>query len=194
MITIIDSAIYNFLLKFFNMPVLHFLRIITYLGSAQVLISICVMCYILIKNRKIGTLLSVNLILVFLLNRLIKLIVARPRPNVLRLEYETGYSFPSGHAMVSCAFYGLIIVLINKSKMKDLHKKIFIMLLSILILFIGISRVFLGVHYATDVICGFIFALLYLFIFCKYTINRKVNKMNYKNKKETKGKADGSNI
>lgn len=191
MITIIDSAIYNFLLKFFNMPMLHCMRIITYLGSAQVLISICVMCYILIKNRKIGTLLSINLILVFLLNRLIKLIVARPRPNVLRLEYETGYSFPSGHAMVSCAFYGLIIVLINKSKMKALHKKIFIMLLSILILFIGISRVFLGVHYATDVICGFIFATVYLLIFCKYTINRKVLKTNCKIKRTAKGKING---
>jgi len=193
LITEIDFGIYNFLLKFFNMPTLHFMRVITYLGSAHVLISICVMCYILIKNRKIGTLLSINLILVFLLNRLIKIIVARPRPEVLRLEYETGYSFPSGHAMVSCAFYGLIIVLINKSKIKKIYKKILTIVLSLLILFIGISRVFLGVHYATDVICGFIFALMYLFIFCKYTINRKVNKINHKNKKETKGNIDGAN-
>ena len=61
MINLIDTTVYGFIIKFLNMPVTHFMRIITYFGSAQVLISICVITYILMKNKKIPTLISMNL-------------------------------------------------------------------------------------------------------------------------------------
>ena len=78
-----------------------------------------------------------------------------PRPNILRLTDETGYSFPSGHSMASVAFYGFIIYLILSSNMNKYLKIVFSSFLVILIVVIGFSRVYLGVHNASDVIAGY---------------------------------------
>ena len=90
---------------------------------------------------------------------------------MIHMVTEHGYSFPSGHAMISTAFYGLIIYLIYKNANK--HKKIYIALLTILIFLIAVSRVYLGAHYATDVIAGIIFAIIYLIIFIRCILIKK---------------------
>ena len=99
------------------------------------------------------------------LNLLLKNIVERPRPEGYRLITETGYSFPSGHSMISAAFYGLIIYFIWKNVKDKKLKYISCTLLGILIVLIGISRIYLGVHYASDVIGGFTISIVYLIIF-----------------------------
>lgn len=100
-----------------------------------------------------------------MLNLVLKNIVERPRPIGYRLIDETGYSFPSGHSMISTAFYGLIIYLIWKNVRNTKLKYISCILLALLILLIGISRIYLGVHYASDVIGGFTISIAYLIIF-----------------------------
>jgi len=76
-----------------------------------------------------------------------------------------GYSFPSGHSMISAAFYGFLIYLIYK-KVKNKKLKItLIIVLSILIVSIGISRIYLGVHYTSDVLAGFTVSVSYLIIY-----------------------------
>ena len=77
---------------------------------------------------------------------------------------ESGFSFPSGHAMVATAFYGILIFLILKTDIKKVYKKIWIIVLSTVILLIGISRIYLGVHYASDVIAGFSLSISYIII------------------------------
>ena len=113
-------------------------------------------------------------IFVFILNRILKFIIARPRPERLKLVFEDGYSFPSGHSMVAFGFYGFLIYLICKKIENKKIKYPLIVFLSLLILFIGISRVYLGVHYVTDVIGGFIFTFLYLIVFVKYFCKKQI--------------------
>ena len=96
---------------------------------------------------------------------LLKNIIQRPRPIEYRLIDETGYSFPSGHSMVSVAFYGLIIYFMYKSIKISKIKWLLISLLSIVIILIGTSRIYLGVHYTSDVIGGFLISISYLIIF-----------------------------
>lgn len=110
-----------------------FMKVITNLSSAYVLIGITIGIFILCKNKKIGLCVCANLIFITILNLIFKTIVQRPRPDGYRLISESGYSFPSGHSMVSMAFYGLIIYLIWKYVKNKKIKYISCAILSILI-------------------------------------------------------------
>ena len=180
-INLIDTSVYNLIIKLMNTNTTAIMICISYLGSAITLITLSMAFIILLKNKKNASYIVLNLALVFLLNRILKTIVARPRPSVLRLVVENGYSFPSGHAMVSMGFYGFLIYLIWVNIKNKKAKYPLIVLLSLLIISIGLSRIYLGVHYFTDVIGGFIIAMLYLVIFIKflYKRNDKMKKNNY---------------
>ena len=119
----------------------------------------------LVKNKKVGISVFLNLILASLTNYTLKQIVQRPRPIEYRIIDESGYSLPSGHSMVSMAFYGYLIYLIYKQIGNKYIKWSLISLLSLLIISIGISRIYLGVHYVSDVIAGFLVAISYLIIY-----------------------------
>ena len=156
------KIISTFLISDFTTPIAKF---ITNFGGAIFLIILTITLFILIKNKKIGLSIILNLIVITGLNQILKYILHRPRPTEYRLIEETGFSFPSGHSMVSMAFYGYLIYLIYKYvKNKDL-KWISIVLLSILICSIGISRIYLGVHYTSDVLGGFLISLSYLIVY-----------------------------
>lgn len=88
------------------------------------------------------------------LNLILKYLFDRPRPLVPHLVDAYGLSFPSGHAMISASFYGLLIYLVWKNVELAAWRFLIITLLVLLIIFIGFSRVYLHVHYATDVIAG----------------------------------------
>lgn len=140
-------------------------KFVTKLGGAITLISITIILLLGLKNKKIGLLVALNLIISTGLNLLLKNIVQRPRPNEFRLIDETGYSFPSGHSMVSMAFYGFLIYLIYKFVKSKRLKWTLMIVLSILIITIGISRIYLGVHYTSDVLAGFTISVSYLVIY-----------------------------
>lgn len=143
------------------------IKIVTNFGEAIILGIITILILILIKNKKIGLSVLINLCSVTVLNLVLKSILQRPRPNEYRIINETGYSFPSGHSMISMAFYGFIIYLIYKNIKNKYLKWISIILLSILILMIGFSRIYLGVHYVSDVLAGFLFSISYLIVYIK---------------------------
>ena len=152
----------TFLISDFATPIAKF---ITNFGGAIILIGLAFMLFIFIKNKKIGVSIISNLAIITVLNQLLKRIVQRPRPTEFRIVEESGYSFPSGHSMVSMAFYGYSIYLIYKYVKNKYLKWISIILLSILICFIGISRIYLGVHYTSDVLGGFFISISYLIIY-----------------------------
>ncbi len=152
----------TFLISDFATPIAKF---ITNFGGAIFLIIATIILFVLIKNKKIGFSIISNLVIVTILNQLLKNILQRPRPTEFRIVEETGYSFPSGHSMASMAFYGYLIYLIYKYVKNKYLKWTLIVLLGILICTIGISRIYLGVHYTSDVLGGFLISISYLVIY-----------------------------
>lgn len=113
-------------------------------------------------GKRPGLFCTVNLVLVVLLNVLLKELVQRPRPEDINLVVETGFSFPSGHSMVAMAFFGLLVWLVwHYEKDRTLRLACCAGFL-LIILLIGISRIYLGVHYASDVLAGFCISLAWL--------------------------------
>ena len=162
----LDMLVYRLvILNLRSEPLTVIMKVITNLSSAYVLIAITIGILLFIKNKKVGVCVASNLVIATLLNQLLKYIIQRPRPDGYRLIAESGYSFPSGHSMVSMAFYGLIIYLIWKMVKNKKIKYISCGILGLLIPMIGFSRIYLGVHYASDVIGGFAISIVYLFLF-----------------------------
>lgn len=160
-----DNYIIN-LFKYKSDILTNIMKIITFLGSALSIILLTVLLIIVVKGKRNKILILINVIVTTLLNQLLKNVFQRGRPIDSIIE-ESGYSFPSGHSMVSMAFYGFLIYLVYKSNIK--YKGLIIGLLSVLIVLIGISRIYLGVHYPTDVIGGFTLSLSYLLLFIDIT-------------------------
>ncbi len=156
------KMISTFLISDFATPIAKF---ITNFGGAIFIIVLTALLVIAIKNKKIGLSIFTNLVIITVLNQSLKRILQRPRPTEYRIIQETGYSFPSGHSMISMAFYGYLIYLIYRYVKNKYIKWLSISLLSILICLIGISRIYLGVHYTSDVLGGFLISISYLVIY-----------------------------
>jgi len=173
-----DNFYYGYISKLISDQMTFFVKVITNLGSAYALISIAVLMLLIPKKKIYGILTSINLVAIFLLNLLLKYIFTRPRPTDINLIKELGYSFPSAHAMVGTAFYGFLIYLIWQSNIKNKQKWFYSILLGILIILICITRIYLGVHFASDVFGGFLISISYLVLFTsiikKYLPNKKV--------------------
>ena len=157
-----DSVVYNFLVNNRNEALNNFFKIITQFGSALVLIIITILCVIFIRDKKYKILVPANLVTIAIINIVLKNFFLRPRPDELRLIEETGYSFPSGHAMASTAFYGLLIYIVHEKVENKILRNTICIMLGLLILLISISRIYVGVHYTSDVIAGTCFSIAYL--------------------------------
>ena len=161
----IDALVYNKISPLIKNNLTNNIKLLTYLGSVVVVIGITVFVIIFFKNKKYGLFLSIDLALITIIQIILKNIFTRSRPLDIGLIKEKGYSFPSGHSLTSMAFYGLIIYLIYNSKLKRQEKILYITLFSIFILIVGLSRIYLGVHFFTDVVCGFTFSICFLIIY-----------------------------
>ena len=169
-ITTYDVDVYNLLVKSLRCELLTFImKFFTFLCSVLVLAFICIFTLIFYNDKTKASLISINLFINYLLNTLVKHIIRRPRPEGYRLIEEKGFSFPSGHAMVSMAFYGYIMYLIYKNEKVIWRRNLFCCILFFIIIMIGVSRVYLGVHYASDVLAGFFLSIAYLMLFITFS-------------------------
>ena len=167
-----DEPVYNFLFNLYSEKMTFIMRLLTSLGSTLVIISGIISILFLFDFKHFKQMTIISLIGI-ISNHIIKEIVKRPRPSVFKLTSESSYSFPSSHTMMSTIFYGLLIYFIWE-KLKNRKLKILLTIIfSIIILGTGISRIYLGAHYATDVLAGLILGLLYDFFFIKLYINKK---------------------
>jgi len=132
---------------------------VSQLGSPLILIVVgfVVMLYLaLVKKHLWDTaLVPITLVGGIILNEVLKFLFHRPRPALPHLVRVTGLSFPSGHAMMSFIFYGLLIYLLWVNFNSRAFNVVLTAIFTALIVGIGISRIYLGVHYPSDVLAGF---------------------------------------
>jgi membrane-associated phospholipid phosphatase len=164
----IDSAAFDLLsgsVSDFNTRIMQFF---TYLGTHSFLIpaNLVLISYFLFirKHRWYSIKIPVVSLSSLLLMYLLKFLFNRPRPLIPLLKEAQGLSFPSGHALNSMAFYGLLIYLVWRNISQPALKWVLTVLLCFTILMIGTSRVYLRVHYATDVVAGFCVGVMWLII------------------------------
>ena len=158
----IDSIVYDFIFSFNNTALTNIFKIISLLASTKMIILYNIIIVIVMIIRKSNKLVLVPIasILSAIINNVIKIIVARERPGINPLVIETTYSFPSGHSMISILFFGTLLYIINRENYK--YKKAFNIIIPIYILSVGISRIYLGVHYFSDCISGYLIASIIL--------------------------------
>jgi undecaprenyl-diphosphatase len=173
--TKLDTNVFNYLKAHVSERNNDVMEFFTFLGTHQFLIPAnlsLIAFFLFIKKHKwysikIPAIALSSLGLMFLLKGLFD----RERPNVPLLFHAKGLSFPSGHALMSVTFYGLLIYMIFKGIRNKPLKWTLITLLVLLILIIGMSRVYLRVHYATDVIAGYCIGFLWL-VFTVWMLNK----------------------
>ncbi len=150
-LTIMDQYIYRVIHTLQSDTMTSFMIAVTFLGSTVGIILICMICLVIHFQK--GCLISIHVALMAIVNQVIKYLVARPRPTVVHLVKETSYSFPSAHAMASMAVFGMIAYLLWEKH------KVFSIFMMCFPLMIGVTRIYLGVHFASDVIGGFLFSI-----------------------------------
>lgn len=167
--SVFDEVFYNMLVR--NQFLDKLMKIITNFGSFIFLLIMSIILFLVIKDKRTGLAIPIGVLGIAVINYTIKNIIKRVRPVGIALIDETGYSFPSGHTSSSVVFYGLIMFIVLKY-IKDKRKKAIIcsLLISIMIL-IGLSRIYLGVHYATDVLGAMILSSIYLILYTQIIKN-----------------------
>lgn len=155
-----DVVVGDFIRSFATERLTNLAVFITQLGSAFVEISLMFVVggYLLFRLKHIweATVLASSLVGGWLLNTVLKAVFHRTRPNIQHLVEAGGYSFPSGHAMIAAAFYGVLGYLLWLNLRERSKPSWYVIVLTVgLIIAIGISRVYLGVHFPSDVVAGF---------------------------------------
>lgn len=164
----LDELAYRlFVEKLRSDPLTSVMEGFTGLLSIPVLLVMTLIVTAFAPGKAPGRCVAANLACVLVLNVVLKQIVQRPRPDGFRLIAETGYSFPSGHSMVSMAFFGLLVWMIWVYEKDRLMRNVWCILMGLVIVMVGVSRIYLGVHYASDVLAGFCVSLVWLGFYTK---------------------------
>ncbi len=179
----IDKDVFLFWSRHVNANTTQLMQTFTFFGSHFFLVpaNLLLIAYSFYVKKdiwftiKTAAVATSSLLLMFGL----KLFFTRPRPVTPLLKEVAGFSFPSGHAFMSFTFFGLLIFMVNK-RVKNVPLKIVLIVLFLSIsLMVGISRVYLRVHYATDVMAGFAMGILWLILslWVLHIIEKNKNKL-----------------
>lgn len=153
-----DRAVMSFTGSFVSPWLTGVFKFVTLFGTYGLQLALSVILLVVLYRRarwREGVMLVTAVNGAGLLNIILKNIIQRPRPDVPPLVTATGYSFPSGHAMLSMAFYGMLAYILLREVGGTGRKAAVLAGFAAFVLLIGVSRVYLGVHYPTDVLAGF---------------------------------------
>ena len=161
-----DQAVFNALDPFVTARNNDFMMFITFLGTHEFLIPanlILLTYFLFIKKHKwysikIPAIALTSLLLMFLL----KNAFGRERPLIPLLYEAAGLSFPSGHALMAVTFYGLLGYIVWQTVKNQVLKWLLLLFFLVLVILIGFSRIYLRVHYTSDVIAGYCMGFLWL--------------------------------
>lgn len=179
-----DQSIISSIHKNINPAIKTFMVIISFLGSATFYIILGPILIIFLIKRK--HLIEVYALLISLLgsyglNEALKAFFGRHRPYEYFLVQQGGFSFPSGHAMITLCFYGMAAYLYLRNKRLD-SKKVLIWFITVAFIGLtGLSRIYLGVHWPTDIIAGYSagFIWIYLCILAVEIAHKKLKNKSY---------------
>ena len=175
-----DAPVYKLITTLLNVldpTTILIMKFITTLGSAIVICTVIFSLFILFKDKKYFFHAGVSCLIGCISENILKLLVRRPRPEEFwPLTVEKTYSFPSGHTFMSVVLYGIIIYFINKDVKSKKLRYLGTCIFSLIIFLVAVSRLYLGVHYATDVAGGLILGLLFLIAYIKLFVERQERK------------------
>ena len=162
-----DNRVFNYLEQYTTPTNTDIMKFITFFGTHLFLIpaNLALITYFLVrKHRWYSIKVPVVAIGSVVVMSLLKLYFSRARPLTPILQEVQGFSFPSGHAMSAVTFYGLLIYLVYRYIQGAIPKYVLIGFLALFILLIGISRIYLRVHYTSDVLAGFAMGIIWLVV------------------------------
>lgn len=156
---------------------INIFTVVSFFGNWQFLVpaTLAIILILFIRNRKkfivpfAGVVIGAEIV-----TFLGKLWFNRPRP-LLAVFHETDFSFPSGHATIAVAFYGYLAYILIKS-LKGRYQRVIIILTVLMVGLIGFSRLYLGVHYVSDVLAGYLVGALALIMGINFS--KAVDKKN----------------
>jgi undecaprenyl-diphosphatase len=164
----LDLHVFNLLsLHIISPRLTAFMKALTYCASSrflQVAYVLLVLSYLAAKDWKRAIEISVVGLGGFLVNYFMKLSFERTRPANPLVEPLQNFSYPSGHATSGFIFYGLLVYLVWKSGIANIYKYIIAVVLILFSILIGFSRVYLRLHYASDVVAGFCIGFIWLLL------------------------------
>jgi undecaprenyl-diphosphatase len=144
------------------------MKFFTFIGAGLPIVIIAVLAliilYFVLGHRRELILFTTAVVGSALLNVLLKLLFHRTRPDLHRIIEVTGFSFPSGHAMAAFSLYATLIFLLWKKATTGSARVLLLLIGSAFIAAIGISRIYLGVHYPSDVIAGYLASGSWVFL------------------------------
>jgi membrane-associated phospholipid phosphatase len=177
---VFDYKVFDFLQEHVNEKRNNLMLFITFLGTHLFLIPanlVLIVYFLFIRKHKWYSIkIPVIAITSLLLMVLLKNLFGRQRPDIPLLREAHGLSFPSGHALMSVTFYGLLIYIVWNTVTRPWLKWTLVILLFLLIIVIGFTRIYLRVHYPSDVFAGFAIGFLWLFI--SVWIMRRIEKFS----------------
>lgn len=174
---IFDSAVHSFFMTHTSPVLIQSMEDFTFLGSSTFLLSAyAVIIGFLLMNKNKRKALDISIVATssFLLMRGLKLVFHRHRPDLPIIKGITTYSFPSGHTLSSFIFFSILTYLIWNTRMHAAFKVLLSIIMLLLSLMVGVSRIVLNVHYATDVIAGFCLGVMWVIL--SFWVIRSINR------------------
>jgi len=169
-----DQQVTSYVISFRNPALTKYFVFITNVGDLYgyliVIALTTLISFVIFKQKKYVGQIILVLALASVSNMILKRFINRARPGIEHMVSVETLSYPSGHAMSAMAFYGFLIYLFYTFKMNKILKILAIIILAILILSIGISRIYLGVHFPSDIAGGYLAGLIWVF-FCIMIFN-----------------------
>ena len=162
----IDVSVRDFFISI-RAPFLNGLVIaLTHCGDTLTIVALCAILLVLPSRKKYGIPVSLAALTGLAIYKPMKHLFLRARPEqIFHLIEQGGYSFPSGHSVTSVVVYGLLLYLIGKHCKNPALRKCLSAVCLIFALFIGPSRLYVGVHWFSDVVCGMLIGLMVMTIY-----------------------------